>query len=141
MVEAESAAATLAMEMRVCVVVDTDMAAVAQFVTDTSTPVVDNMDDMVLAEEREGTEDTRLVEREDALLQFAKRQWPLRSRQSFDHNETIGGGFHAMSCEETLEIFRFHVQCRLKFELCSAKIHKIIQKNIDISQKNVQKRP
>lgn len=139
MVETESAAATLAMEMRVCVVVDTGMAAVAQFVTDTSTPVVDNMDDMVLAEEREGTEDTRLVEREDALLQFAKRQWPFRSRQSLDHNEPIGGGFYAMPCEETLEIFRFHVQRCLIFELCSAKIHKIIQKYIDISQKNVQK--
>ena len=69
--QTERAVAALAVEVDVLVVViGVAVVAVAQLVAHAVATILDDMHQMVFAEQRQRTEDARLVNRQDLVLQF-----------------------------------------------------------------------
>ena len=70
-VQAEGAVAAFAVEVYVLVIVlGVAVVAVAQFVAHAVAAVLDDVYQMVLAEQRQCAEDARLVDRQDFVFQF-----------------------------------------------------------------------
>ena len=90
------AMALFAVEMDVQVVILVVAVAMAEFIAHAASAVVDDMDQMVLAEEGQRTEDARFVDRQDLVLQFGERQGAPGLSQSLRHDDAIGRGLDAV---------------------------------------------
>ena len=66
------------------------------------------MNKMMLFEQRQSTEDARLVNGQDFHLQFAQRQRPGRQCQLTHHHYSVGRGLDAMLLEQLHTFFLFH---------------------------------
>ena len=90
------AMALFAVEMDVQVIILVVAVAMAEFIAHAASAVVDDMDQMMLAEEGQRTEDARLVDRQDLVLQFGERQRAPGLSQSLSHDNAIGRGLDAV---------------------------------------------
>ena len=97
--EGAMTALTIEMHMLVVVIVVT-MVAVAEFIAHAVAAILDDVHQMVLAEEGERTEDARLVDGQNLVFQFAERQRTLGIGQRLHHHDAVGGGFDAVLGEQ-----------------------------------------
>ncbi len=88
-VEAERASALLTMEVWVLVVVMVVIIAVAEFIAQ-AIAVLNDMHEVLLSEEREGTEDVRLVDGADGMFKFDERHGSHGRGESLDYDNAIG---------------------------------------------------
>lgn len=97
-VEAKGAPATLAMEVRVLVVIVVVVMAVAELVAH-AFAVLDDMHEVFFAEERESTEDVRLVDGADGVFKFDERHGSHGRGECLGDDNTIGRWPDVMSVE------------------------------------------
>ena len=88
-VEAERASTLLTMEVWMLVVVVVVPMTVAEFVAQ-AIAVLDDMHEVFLSEEREGTEDVRLVDGADGMFKFDERHGSHGRGESLDDDNAIG---------------------------------------------------
>ena len=98
-VEAERASALLTMEMWVLVVVMVMIVAVAELVAQ-AIAVLDDMHEVFFTEEREGTEDVRLVDGADGVFEFGERHGSHGRGESLDDDNAIGRWPYVVSVEK-----------------------------------------
>lgn len=98
-VEAERASAFLTMEVWMLVVVMVVIIAVAEFIAQ-AIAVLDDMHEVFLSEEREGTEDVRLVDGADGMFKFDERHGSHGRGESLDDDNAIGRWPDVVSVEK-----------------------------------------
>jgi hypothetical protein len=104
--QTKGAMAALAVEMYMLIVVGiVAIVAVTELIAYTIATIFDDMHQVVLTEEGKGTEDTRLVNRQDLIFQLGERQRTLGIGQRLYYHDTIGCGFYAMLTEQRLAFF------------------------------------
>ena len=87
------------MEVWVLVVVMVVIIAVAEFIAQ-AIAVLDDMHEVLLSEEREGTEDVRLVDGADGMFKFDERHRPHGRGESLDDDNAIGRWPDVVSVEK-----------------------------------------
>jgi hypothetical protein len=75
--------------------------AVAEFIPCAITVALDRMDQVVLTEEVQRTEDVRLVDSADLPFQLSQRLRLHGSCQSLHYHNTVGCGLHIMLFEQS----------------------------------------
>lgn len=98
-VEAEGASTLLTMEMWVLVVVVVVPMTVAELVAH-AFYILDDMYEVFLAEECEGTEDVRLVDGADGMFKFDERHGSHGRGESLDDDNAIGRWPNVVSVEK-----------------------------------------
>lgn len=98
-VETERASALFTMEVWVLVVVMVVIMTVAELVAQ-AIAVLDDMHEVFLSEEREGTEDVRLVDGADGMFKFDERHRPQGRGESLDDDNAIGRWPDVVSVEK-----------------------------------------
>ena len=96
MVQTVGLLTSLAIEMDVQVVVNTVMAAMTQLIAHSVTTILNDVYQVVFAEQRQRTEDARLVDSQYLILQLAQRHGATRTIQRSQDNQTVGRGFDVM---------------------------------------------
>lgn len=87
------------MEVWVLVVVMVVIIAVAEFIAQ-AIAVLDDMHEVLLSEEREGTEDVRLVDGADGMFKFDERHGSHGRGESLDDDNAIGRWPDVVSVEK-----------------------------------------
>ena len=98
-VEAERASALLTMEVWMLVVVVVVPMTVAELVAQ-AIAILDDMHEVFLSEEREGTEDVRLVDGADGMFKFDERHGSHGRGESLDDDNAIGRWPDVVSVEK-----------------------------------------
>lgn len=98
-VEAERTVATHAVEVRVLVVVVVMIVAVAKLIA-SAFAILNQVHEVLIAEERECPEDIRLVDGANGSFKFDERHWPHGRGQCLGDNDAIGSGAYAVCVEE-----------------------------------------
>ena len=98
-VEAERASALLTMEVWMLVVVVVMIIAMAELVAQ-AIAILDDMHEVFLAEECEGTEDIRLVDGADGMFKFDERHGSHGRGESLDDDNAIGRWPNVVSVEK-----------------------------------------
>ena len=98
-VEAERASALLTMEVWMLVVVVVVPMTVAELVAQ-AIAVLNDMHEVLLSEEREGTEDVRLVDGADGMFKFDERHGSHGRGESLDDDNAIGRWPYVVSVEK-----------------------------------------
>ena len=97
--------------MRVLVIVVVMVVTVAEFVFRSVAAALDGMDQMVLAEKRQGAEYIRLVDGSYSVLQFCQRLRQHGGGQSLHHHNTVGSGFDMVLFEQSDTACFVHSSC------------------------------
>ncbi len=119
-VEAERASALLTMEVWVLVVVMVVIIAVAEFIAQ-AIAVLDDMHEVFFSEEREGTEDVRLVDGADGMFKFDERHGSHGRGESLDDDNAIGRWPDVVSVEKC-GVVQWELRgclCRQSYELAA----------------------
>lgn len=90
LLKAKCTVARLAVEMRVEIVHLTVTLAAAQGILQRPRAVVDGMDEMVAEEERKGAEESRLIDRHEAVFQVEEREGAVGEGQLLQHEQANG---------------------------------------------------
>lgn len=98
----------LAVEVRVLVVVVLMVVAVAELVARAVAAALDDVHEMMFAEERQSAEHVRLVDRADPLLQLRHRLGEHRRGEGLHHHDAVGGGLDAVLFKQSHTLFLFH---------------------------------
>ena len=98
-VEAERASALLTMEVWMLVVVVVVPMTVAELVAQ-AIAILDDMHEVFFTEEREGTEDVRLVDGADGMFKFDERHRSHGRGESLDYDNAIGRWPDVVSVEK-----------------------------------------
>ena len=119
-VETERASALFTMEVWVLVVVMVVIIAVAEFIAQ-AIAVLDDMHEVFLSEEREGTEDVRLVDGADGVFEFDERHGSHGRGESLDDDNAIGRWPDVVSVEKC-GVVQWELRgclCRQSYELAA----------------------
>ena len=119
-VEAERASALLTMEVWMLVVVVVVPMTMAEFVAQ-AIAVLDDMYEVLFSEEREGTEDVRLVDGADGMFKFDERHRPQGRGESLDDDNAIGRWPDVVSVEKC-GVVQWELRgclCRQSYELAA----------------------
>ena len=109
-----------AMEVWVLVVVMVVIIAVAEFIAQ-AIAVLDDMHEVFLSEEREGTEDVRLVDGADGMFKFDERHGSHGRGESLDDDNAIGRWPDVVSVEKC-GVVQWELRgclCRQSYELAA----------------------
>ena len=87
--------AAFAVEMYMHVVVDGMVVAVTEFIA-SAFAVFKNMDEVLLFEKCQGSEDTRLVDAANVVIELAHREGTACFSQGLCHDNTVGCGADAV---------------------------------------------
>lgn len=110
-VETERASALLTMEVWMLVVVVVVPMTVAELVAQ-AIAILDDMHEVLFSEEREGTEDVRLVDGRNLMLQLCQRLWQHGGTEGSHHDNPVGGGLDIMLFKQSDTVFFFHHGCK-----------------------------
>ena len=100
--------AMLAKEMNVNIIIVFMAVTMTQFIAHPITSVLDDMDEMMLLEKIESTENTRLVNGQYLCFQLTERHGTVASQQGINHDNAIGCGFDAMRLHQFYRIILIH---------------------------------
>ena len=87
--KAESAVAHLAVEMHVTVIIGLPL-GVTELIADAIATVIDPVEQMVLIEKSQSTENSGLVNRVKTLLQLRHGDWALTPGKCLEHQQPVG---------------------------------------------------
>ena len=99
-VETERASALITMEVWMLVIVVVVPMTMAELVAQ-AIAVLDDMHEVFFSEEREGTEDVRLVDGADGMFKFDERHRPQGRGESLDDDNAIGRWPDVVSVEKS----------------------------------------
>ena len=91
--KAESAVAYFAVEMHVSVIIGLTF-GVTEFIADALATVINPVEQMVLIEKSQSTENSGLVNRVNTLLQLRHGDWALTPGQRLEHQHPVGRRFY-----------------------------------------------
>ena len=97
-----------AIEMHMNIIIVFMAVTMAQFIAHSISSVFDDMDEMMLLEEIESTEDTRLINGQYLCFQLTERHRTVASQQGINHDNAIGCGFDAMRFHQFYRIVLIH---------------------------------
>ena len=112
-VEAIGLLAYLTVEVGMLVVVVVVAVTMAELIACAVVATFDRMYKVLLTEEREGSEDIRLVDGLDPALQFCQRLGQHGAGQCLNHHDAVGSGFDIVLLEQ------LDVSCLIHLYLCS----------------------
>ena len=93
----------LTIEMYMLIVVGImPIMTMAKFITHAIATILKDVDQPMLSEECEGSENAGLVDGQDFVFQFCERHGTLGIGQRFDYNDAVGSGFDTMLREQLL---------------------------------------
>lgn len=97
------AMAMLTIEMHMLVVVGImPIMTMTKFITHPIATILKDVDQPMLSEECEGSENAGLVDGQDFVFQFSERHGTLGIGQRFDYDDAVGSGFDTMLREQLL---------------------------------------
>ena len=102
-------ATSLTKEVDMQVVIHLLIVTATQLVAYAVAAVFNDVYQMVFAKERQCAEYSRLVNGQDLIFQFCKRQGSARLRQSLDNNDAIGRRLHAMMFQKLNTLLLVHL--------------------------------
>lgn len=99
-VQADGASALLTEEMNVFVIIELLVVALTQLVLHATVATLNGMHQVMFPEERQGTEDTRLVKRKNGVFQFFHGYGSLRIIERLGNDDTVGSWFDAVGFKQ-----------------------------------------
>ncbi len=83
--------------------------AQAELVAGAVAAVLDRVHEVVLLEQREASEYSRLVDRADLVLQLHEAQRTALGKERLRHNQPVGRGFHPVPLKQFRQVYVRHI--------------------------------